>query len=230
MNNFPTNTTINEIKVSGIVKEEQYNALIERISGFCGQKGKNYKEWINIYKTKSFLPPPPPTHSTTANILSEDVSVANILSKTKDVELHVYADILNNKLKWKFIKTFGKIIIAKKESPFRANVRTFTFSDICDGNPLAFLELINVDFSYEYIREGIKFITKNGIFIEIYRIRKVLKRATVLNVEDPFLSEDLYEMEAYTFASQENIYNMEKELFIIVDSLANLEIFLSKDL
>ncbi|EFC50641.1 predicted protein [Naegleria gruberi] len=169
------------------------------------------------------------------------------LSKSKEVEFHILADIVVEKLNqtksieqviWREIKSLGKIVIPKKEAPFKSTVRTVTLSTIYGGNPLVMSEMMGCDFSHEYVKEGNRFVSKTGYFVDVFVVKKVKKRANVTtnfdkNQPEPFeiLDAGLLAVEAYSYApqSQDAIYIMEKELLTLADSLANIEVYLFKD-
>lgn len=151
LSSLPVNTITNEIKITGCIQDEQKEILISRLTSIIGSKPKPFKEWINVYRTKSSLPP---VVSTNSNIsTSEDASMIS-LSKSKEVEFHILADIVVEKLNqtksieqviWREIKSLGKIVIPKKEAPFKSTVRTVTLSTIYGGNPLVMSEMMGCE-------------------------------------------------------------------------------------
>lgn len=157
----PTNTTVNEIKISGIINDDQLKPLMERLTGLFGTKEIPFKEWINVYKALSSLPPP--QSSTTQ---SEDATVVSSLSLSKEFEIHVVADVVKanvqekaevketEKIVWRDIKSLGIHVLPQKDMPFKSNVRTVTLSEVYGGNPLAMLEML----ACEYVLFGVVFV------------------------------------------------------------------------
>jgi len=136
----PSNITTNEVKIGGIIREENLlDPLKTRLAGILGTKHKDFKEWINVYRTKSSLLPTPSSTTTT----SDEASVSASLQKSKDVELHVQCDITpSGKLVWRDIKSLGKSLPRKDA---KVSVRTITFSSVFAGNPLVMLELMGCE-------------------------------------------------------------------------------------
>ena len=84
---------------------------------------------------------------------------------------------------------------------------------------------------YEYVKEGFRFISKSGIYVDIYTLKKVMKRASPFREHCASVDTASYGVEAYKFAPQnlEAIYAMERELTTLASTLANLEIYLHKE-
>ncbi|KAG2386127.1 hypothetical protein C9374_002573 [Naegleria lovaniensis] len=234
----PTNTTVNEIKISGIISDDQLKPMMERLTGLLGTKEKPFKEWTNVYKTLSSLPPPQ-----SSTIQSEDATVVSSLSLSKEFEIHVVADVVKTnvlekmevketeKIVWKDIKSLGVYVLPQKDMPFKSNVRTVSLSGVYGGSPLTMLEMLACEFVYEYVKEGYRFISKTGTYVDIYTLKKVMRRGFPLKENCvPVNDTASYGVEAYKFAPQhlETTYAMEKELTTLASNLANLEIYLGK--
>jgi hypothetical protein len=143
------------------------------------------------------------------------------------VVVHEY-NTRNNTWECKHIKYLGKSLASTRDRQLRTLVRPVQYGHIYSNNALDFLNLIQCELNYEYVKKGFRYMARNNIEIEISQIFKM----DTLNVPSDdniaCIDENSFLVQMMCESSLSDISHVEAEMMALADDLSNI-LVLSKE-
>jgi hypothetical protein len=208
---------IYELTLHGLIHQSKYDQLVTRLDGICGNNvhqhaSMRFKTWETVHATLRTMPTNASQQAIVGRVPKEQVEFRVITEHNKD----------NDSWQTKHIKYIGKTIPSSRDRTFRTCVRQVAYGHVFSDNVIPFLNLIKCDMNFEYVKKGIRFLSRNNVQIEISQ----LYRMETLNAptDDKIVCADdiNYLVQLSCESAYEEVALVEANMISIADNLSTI--------